>query len=60
MMEDDKNITCEEYLKWLHISISYIEDKEERTEAIEHLRQVKEQLAFLEHCFKLKPKIKRN
>ena len=47
------NITAEEYVKFLHISISYIEDKEERTDMIEHLYKIKEQLHFLETCYQL-------
>ena len=52
---DDNNITLEEYIKYLHISISYIEDPEERTEVIEHLYQIKEQAHFLETCYQLEP-----
>ena len=55
MMEDleFQNITAEEYVKFLHISISHIENKRDRTEMIEHLYQVKEQLHHLETCYQL-------
>ena len=54
-MEDTElmNITAEEYVKFLHISISYIENKREREEMINHLYQVKEQLHHLETCYQL-------
>ena len=48
-----ENITAEEYVKFLHISISHIEDKRHRTEMIDHLQQVKEQLHHLETCYQL-------
>lgn len=48
-----ENITAEEYVKFLHISISHIEDKRHRTEMIDHLHQVKEQLHHLETCYQL-------
>ena len=55
-MEEDielENIPAEEYVKFLHISISYIEDKAHRTEMIDHLVAVKTQLDYLENCYQL-------
>ncbi len=52
--QEYENITAEDYIKFLHISISHIDNKRDRDEAIEHLFQVKEQLANLENCYSLK------
>ena len=48
-----ENMTAEDYVKFLHISISYIENKKERTKAIKHLCEVKDELTRLERCFDL-------
>ena len=51
--ENYENITLEEYIKFLHISISHIEDPDHRTDMIKHLCQIKEQHHLLESCYSL-------
>ena len=53
MEEDYTNITAEEYVKYLHIAISHVEDMDQRTEMIQHLCEVRDQLAHLETCYSL-------
>ena len=56
MMDDIDNyehITLEEYVKYLHIFISHIEEPDLRTEMITHLQEIKEQHHFLETCYLL-------
>ncbi len=48
-----EHITAEEYVKWLHIFISHIEDEEHRDDMIQHLCEVKDQLAHMETCYSL-------
>lgn len=48
-----EHITAEEYVKFLHISISHIEDPDHRTEMITHLCEVRDQLQHLENCYQL-------
>ena len=51
--EEYQNIPLEEYIKYLHIAISHIEDRAYRSEMVEHLCQIKDQHQYLEDCYSL-------
>ena len=55
MSEINPNTTVEEYITSLHIGISYMDDSEVRSEMIDHLAAIKDQLEFLEETFNLSP-----
>ena len=55
MSEVNPNTTVEEYITSLHIGISYMDDSEVRSEMIDHLTAIKDQLEFLEETFNLSP-----
>ena len=55
MSEVNENTTAEEYVTALHIGISYMEDTEARSEMIDHLNAMKDQLQFLEDSYELSP-----
>ncbi len=51
--QEFEKITMEEYIKFLHISISHIEEPDYRTDMIKHLGEVKDQFDHLENCYSL-------
>ena len=55
MSEYHPNITAEEYITSLHITISHVDDDEMRSELIDYLNAIKDQIQTLEDSFNLSP-----
>ena len=55
MSDINPNTTIEEYITTLHIGISYMDNTEVRSQMIDHLSAMKDQLQFLEDPYELSP-----
>ena len=49
MSDYHPNITAEEYITSLHITISHVDDNEMRSELIDYLNAIKDQIQCIEH-----------
>ena len=55
MSDHNPNITAEEFITGLHISISYVDDETLRTEMIDYMNAIKDQIQTLEDSYNLSP-----
>ena len=55
MSDHNPNITAEEFITNLHITISHVTDEVLRTEMIDYLLTIKDQIQSLEDSFNLSP-----
>ena len=55
MSDHDPNMTAEEFITNLHISISYVDDEVLRSEMIDYMNAIKDQIQSLEDSYNLSP-----
>ena len=55
MSDHDPNMTAEEFITNLHISISYVDDDVLRSEMIDYMNAIKDQIQSLEDSYNLSP-----